>query len=177
MGNYKYFFCNPFCVFSLILCTLFAGSIIGIVLLSYHQNDGCPKVDSCYYQVTTFGVEVSNTSTVYSYYYVINNQYMCSNFCTNPLDIVSCPTNGTTCDVTDEVKDFCKYQGFDNLFKPCYNNTYFWVENLCYFLMVLSLVSTCCCAKISYDEGKNIAATRSYNASLPQYVPPVGSSV
>jgi|SRR5581483_4416357 len=160
---------NFYIVIVCICFILSAGSLIGAILLTFHQTDSCPQVESCYYQIKPL-----MNSTVYSYYYVINNQYTCSNFCKNPIDLSSCPINNTSCDVTSETKDFCKYQGFGHLFKSCTNGLNFWLLVICLWLMLIFLVYVCCFAKLAYIEALK---RKTQKAPSPLTTPSVNNPV
>lgn len=175
MGKLFNFCCNLYCFLTWFFLLLASGSLIGIIIVSQHQEDGCPKVHSCNYQISS-----TMNSSLYTYYYVINDQYLCSNFCTNPLDVTSCPVNNSVCDITDEIKDFCKYQGFSHLFNPCYNTTMFWLFILCLWLLLIFIGASGFCFKISYDVSRNSEqSARNYNPeqSARPYIPPVDSRV
>lgn len=177
MANFKVCCFSFPCLAAWIALLLAAGSLVGVILLSYHQSDGCPTVHSCYYQVHSM-----MNDTLYNYYYVINNQYTCSNFCSNPLDLASCPNNGSTCEVTDEVEDFCKYQGFGYLVDWCINQTNIWLFGLCLWLVLMCLVCACTCARISHTESKRVTDTQGNThiqstTPVTSYVPQVDSNV
>ena len=176
MANFKACCFSFPCLVAWITLLLAAGSLVGVILLSYHQSDGCPKVRSCYYQVHS-----TLNDTLYNYYYVINNQYTCSNFCSNPLELTSCPNNGSTCEVTNEVKDFCKYQGFGYLVlvNGCFNQTNFWLFWLCLLFVLMCLVCACACARISHSESKRVTDAQGNTPATPvtSYVPQVDSNV
>jgi len=166
--------CNIYCFCGLISLLLFAGSLTGVILLSFHLDDGCPKVESCYYQVQS---SVYMNITLYRYYYGINNQWTCSDFCSNPLDLSSCPVNNSQCYVTDEIGDFCKYHGFEHLFKPCFNDPNTWLQFMCGVCMVVFILCSCLCVKFSYDEVKPKNIQHAYESNSTPYVPPVSAPV
>jgi hypothetical protein len=122
------------CVFFFITIAVFSlfslASLSGYITLFFYIHQGCPEVSSCNYQIRSINSEANNDSTLYTFVYVINNQYTCSNFCIDPLDMSSCPTNNTSCSVTSDVSDFCRHQGYEKLFSHCINN-----RNLSFLIM------------------------------------------
>ena len=144
-------YCDHLCHFvTLSICVvLILGSLAGFITLSFYQEQGCPKVESCTYDIISYE-EQSDNSTLYTFFYVINNQYMCLNFCSNPLDSTSCPLNGSSCDVTDEVRDFCRYHGFAYLFEDCTNTRNLALLFLCLFAMFICAISAVPLAKATY---------------------------
>lgn len=115
------------------------ASLSGYITLFFYIHEGCPKVNSCNYQIRSVDTE---NSTLYKFTYVINDQYTCSNFCINPLDVSSCPTNNTSCSVTSNVSDFCRHQGFEQLFSHCINKRNLMLLIACGIATALGLVIT-----------------------------------
>lgn len=81
---------------------------------------GCNDVKSCVYDIQS---HTNIDCVIFSYQWIINNRSGCGMWCDNPFDQATCPQVGSQCQITPVVRDYCKYQGFADLF-DCSNETY-----------------------------------------------------
>lgn len=107
-----------------------------MILTLNDPASGCPGVKSCTYEL--YSIDLGN-ETFYGYFYVINNQSGCGKWCPNNHNISTCPVNNGTCTVTKDIRRYCYYQGFEELF-GCYNyEKYVW-SIICITLFICSVL-------------------------------------
>lgn len=139
---------------------LFALTITSSLLLF----SGCETVNSCNYQVNT--IITPDNYTLYSYEYLLNNRTGCGMWCTEPYNISTCPLNDSPCTVTPFVRDFCSYNGFNNLFY-CRNEFYDKMFIGCLIPMLALMAAGCIIAYTYPKRRKTEETTPLYSQSQP----------
>ena len=117
-------------------CSLLISMTLTVIFLILTYQ-GCEEVKSCVYSL---GNIESPDCIVFYYEYVINNRTGCRMWCSNPMDWASCPLDGSSCDVTHFVHDYCKYNGFSDIF-DCGDSSYYTVSMMFALITVISGIS------------------------------------
>lgn len=112
-------------LFTYLSCVL-TFSIMTVLFTSLSYYD-CKNMESCVYSVNSTS---DPDCIIYYYELVINNRTGCRTWCADPLDFQSCPIDGDSCQITEFVRDYCKYQGFAEIF-DCWNETYYVIGIIC----------------------------------------------
>lgn len=150
----------------LVVSTLISiGTLIGIIYTAKHAKEGCPTIDKCRYEV--FGVTDPDNQTFYGYDYVFNEQWKCNDWCSDRLDILSCPANNSKCVIDQSIASYCSNQGLHNLFY-CHNNiclVIFIVSLVIFVLNTLLLIITVIKYSMMYGKGLIICKPENENNS------------
>jgi|SRR5581483_1042105 len=133
MSFSQYLNCKTLLVFGALLTI---GSLIGMIVSLDDPQAGCPCID-CVYEL--YDMQFDN-ETLYGYFYIINNRTGCGRWCSDNRNISTCPINNSTCEVTRDVKRYCYYQGFQDLF-GCYNYAKYAWSIVCITLFVCAVLS------------------------------------
>lgn len=94
-------------------------------------DSDCRYAKTCTYMVQN---HTNIDCEIFSYQLIINGRTGCEMWCNDPFNVTTCPEDGGTCQITEPVRDYCKYHGFADLF-DCYN--YFYYElGLAFFALL-----------------------------------------